>query len=60
MNDSLGPTNNARTKFFVALVQAHVDIGEPRADQIDTLIRDMIKGLTAATNDHRLKMATIG
>jgi len=42
MNDSLGPTNNARMKFLVALVQAHVNIGEPRADQIDTLVRDMI------------------
>jgi len=36
-----------------------VDIGEPRANQIDTLIRDMIKGLTAATNDHRLKYGNI-
>jgi len=40
--DPQGPTNNARTKFLIAWVQAHVDIGEPRADQIDTLIRDMI------------------
>ena len=57
VSDALGPTNNARTKFLEALVQAQVDIGEPRADQVDTLIKDMIKGLTAATNDHRLKMA---
>jgi len=46
-------------KFLVALVQAQVDIGEPRADQVDTLIKDMIKGLTAATNDHRLKNGNV-
>jgi len=28
-------------------------------DQIDTLIRDMIKGLTAAANDHRLENGNI-
>jgi len=52
-------TNNARTKFLIALVQAHVDNGEPRADQIDIFIRDMIRGLTAATNDHRLTIDNI-
>jgi len=30
VNDALGPTNIARMKFLVALVQAQVDIGEPR------------------------------
>jgi len=43
----------------LGVVQAHVNIGEPRADQIDTLIMDMIKGLAAATNDHRLKHGNI-
>jgi len=46
-------------KFLVALVQAQVDIGEPRADQIDTLIKDMINDLTAATNDRRLKNGNV-
>jgi len=59
VNDALGPTNNARMKFLVALVQAQVDIGEPRADQVDTLIKGMIKDLTAANNDHRLKNGNV-
>jgi len=36
-----------------------VDIGEPSSDQVDTLIKDMIKGLTAPTNDHRLKVGNV-
>ena len=37
------------------LVQALAELGEPQSDQIDTLIRDMIKGLTASTNEHGRK-----
>ena len=48
LSDPLGPTKNARRKFLTVLMQA-------LADQIDTLIREMLKGLTATTYEHRQK-----
>ena len=32
-------------------VQTLAELGEPQNDQIDTLIRDIVKGLTASTNE---------
>ena len=58
LNDSLRPTNNARGKFLTVLVQALAKLGEPKHDLIGTLIREMVKGLTATTNEHRQKKAT--
>ena len=55
LNDAMGPTNNIRGKHLIVLVQALAELGEPQSDQIDTLIRDMIKGLTASTNEHGRK-----
>ena len=49
------PTNNARRKRLVVLVQALAELGEPQSDQIDTLIREIVKGLTASTNEHGRK-----
>jgi len=48
LSDPLGPTKNARRKFLTVLMQA-------LTDQIDTLIREMLKGLTATTYEHRQK-----
>jgi len=55
----LGPTNNVRGKILVTLVQALAELGEPKSDQIDTLRRDMIKGLVAPKNEHRSKEGNI-
>ena len=59
LSDPLGPTNNVRGKFLVTLVQALAELGEPKSDQIDTQLRDMIKGLVAPTNEHRSKEGNI-
>ena len=55
LNDAMGPTNNARGKLLVVLVQALAELDEPQSDQIDTLIREIVKGLTASTNEHGRK-----
>ena len=57
LNDAMGPTNNAKRKLLVVLAQALAELGEPQNDQIDTLIRDIVKGLTASTNEHGRKRA---
>ena len=36
-------------------MQALAELGEPQNDQIDTLIREIVKGLTASTNEHGRK-----
>jgi len=59
LSDPLGPTNNVRGKFLVTLVQSLAELGEPKPDQIDTLLRDMIKGLVAPTNEHRSKEGNV-
>jgi hypothetical protein len=59
LSDPLGPTNNVRGKFLVTLVQSLAELGEPKPDQIDTFLRDMIKGLVAPTNTAR-KRVTFG
>ena len=46
---------HTRRKLLVVLVQALAELGEPQNDQIDTLIRDIVKGLTASTNEHGRK-----
>ncbi len=48
-----------RGKFLITLVQALAELGEPKSDQIDTLRRDMIKGLVAPKNEHRSKEGNI-
>ena len=59
LSDPLGSTNNVRGKFLVTLLQSLAELGEPKPDQIDTLLRDMIKGLVAPTNEHRSKEGNI-
>ena len=59
LNDAMGPTNNARGKLLIVLVQALAELGEPQNDQIDTLIREIVKGLTASTNDHGRKEGNV-
>ena len=40
-------------------MQSLAELGEPKPDQIDTLLRDMIKGLVAPTNEHRSKEGNV-
>jgi len=49
----------SRVKFLVMLVQSLAELGEPKSDQIDTLLRDLIKGLVAPTNEHSSKEGNI-
>jgi len=53
-------STNVRRKFLVMLVKALPELGKPKSDQIDTLIRDMIKDLVTPTNKHRQKKKTFG
>ena len=55
LNDAIRPTNNARGNLLVVLVQALAELGEPQNDQIDTLIREIVEGMTASTNEHGRK-----
>ena len=55
----MGPINNARGKLLIVLVQALAELGEPQNDQIDTLIREIVKGLTASTNEHGRKEGNV-
>ena len=59
LNDAMGPTNNARGKLLIVLVQALAELGELQNDQIDTLIREIVKGLTASTNEHGRKEGNV-
>ena len=50
LNDPLEPTNNVRGKFLILLVQALVELSEPKSDQIKGLV-----GLVVPINEHRSK-----